>query len=78
MPDTHAIKPYQKLAWLATTLLLTSSVMAAFNIYPYYVVAFVISSGLWTLVACLWREKSLIVVNGGLMIIYILGLIFNG
>jgi|AntRauTorcE11897_2_1112592.scaffolds.fasta_scaffold04700_5 hypothetical protein len=69
-------KPYQKLAWLATVMLLTSSILAAFNIYPFYVVAFVVSSGMWTLVACLWKEKSLIVVNGGLMIIYILGLIF--
>lgn len=69
-------KPYQKLAWLATTLLLTAAILSAFNIYPYYVVAFVISSGLWTLVACLWREKSLIVLNGGLTCIYILGLIF--
>lgn len=69
-------KPYQKLAWLATTLLLTAAILSAFNIYPYYVVAFVVSSGLWTLVACLWQEKSLIVLNGGLTFIYILGLIF--
>jgi len=69
-------KPYQKLAWLATGLLLTAAILSSFNIYPYYVVAFVISSGLWTLVACLWRERSLIVLNGGLTFIYILGLIF--
>lgn len=76
MDDVAEGKPYQKLAWLATTLLLTAAVLSAFNIYPYYVVAFVVSSGLWTLVACLWREKSLIVLNGGLTCIYILGLIF--
>ena len=68
-------KPYQKLAWMCTASLLTSSILAAFNIYPYYVIGFVISSTLWTIVSVLWKEKSLIVVNGGLTLIYIAGLV---
>lgn len=70
-------KPYQKLAWLSTALLLSAAILAAFNVYPYYVVAFVVSSALWTLVAVLWKERSLIVLNGGLTIIYIIGLFFQ-
>lgn len=68
-------KPYQKFAWFCTFSLLTSSVLAAFNIYPYYVIGFIFSSTLWTVVSWLWNEKSLIVVNGGLTLIYVAGLI---
>lgn len=68
-------KPYQSLAWIATTVLLVAATMAAFNIYPYYSYAFTIANGLWVLIGVLWKEKSLIVLNAGLTIIYIVGLI---
>jgi len=69
-------KPYQKLAWLATALLITAAILSSFNIYPYYIVAFIVSSGLWTVVAWLWKERSLIVLNGTLTMIYVIGLFF--
>ena len=68
-------KPYQRFAWVCTTSLLTSSILAAFNVYPWYVVGFLISSIMWTVVSFLWKERSLIVVNGGLTLIYIAGLV---
>ena len=68
-------KPYQRFAWVCTASLLTSSLLAAFNIYPLYVVGFVISSTMWTIVSFLWKERSLIVVNGGLTFIYVIGLL---
>lgn len=68
-------KPYQWLAWLSTVCLLVAAGMAAINLYPYYVFAFIISNSLWILVGVLWKEKSLIVMNLGLTIIYVVGLL---
>lgn len=69
-------KPYQWLAWLSTASLLVAAALAAFNIYPLYVFAFILSNSLWTLVGILWKENSLIVMNSGLTLIYIIGLLF--
>lgn len=69
-------KPYQWLAWISTASLLVAAALAAFNIYPLYVFAFIISNSLWTLVGFLWKENSLIVMNTGLTLIYIVGLLF--
>jgi len=68
-------KPYQPLAWFSTASLLFSALLAAFNVYPLYVYAFIISNSLWTLIGVLWKEKSLVVMNIGLTIIYIAGLV---
>lgn len=67
-------KPYQFLAWIATAVLLVAATMAAFNMYPYYSYAFTVANGLWVLIGVLWKEKSLIVLNAGLTIIYLVGL----
>jgi len=67
-------KPYQQLAWIATAVLLVAATMAAFNMYPYYSYAFTVANGLWVLIGVLWTEKSLIVLNAGLTIIYLAGL----
>jgi hypothetical protein len=71
------VKPYQWVAWLATICLLISAILAAFNVYPLYIWGFIISNTLWILVGILWREKSLIVMNSGLTVIYIAGLLFQ-
>jgi len=67
-------KPYQWLSWVATVCLLGAALLAAFNIYPLYIWAFIISNSLWILVGVLWKEKSLVVMNAGLTIIYVAGL----
>ena len=72
--DSQA-KPYQWLAWTGTTILLIAATMAAFNMYPYYSYAFTVANGIWVAVGVLWKEKSLIILNAGLTIIYIIGLI---
>jgi hypothetical protein len=71
------VKPYQWVAWFGTVMLLTAAILAALNIYPYYVWFFIISNGLWTIIGLLWRENSLIVMNAGLTLIYVLGLAFG-
>jgi hypothetical protein len=70
-------KPYQKLAWLGTVILLIAATLAAFNFYPIYVFMFCLANGIWVAVGILWKERSLIVLNAGLTFIYILGLFFG-
>ncbi len=74
---SHMKKPYQPLAWLGTVVLILAAIMAAFNQYPYYVYLFCIANGLWVVIGILWRENSLIVLNAGLTVIYIAGLILG-
>ena len=69
------VKPYQWLAWFSTACLLIAATLAAFNIYPWYIFAFIVSNSLWVLIGILWKEKSLIVLNAGLTVIYVAGLI---
>ena len=70
-------KPYQWLAWAGTTLIIISAILAAFNIYPLYLWMFLVSNAVWAWVGWLWRENSLIILNAGLTIIYVIGLIFK-
>ena len=69
------VKPYQSLAWFSTACLLVAATKAAFNIYPWYIYAFIASNSLWVLIGILWKERSLIVLNAGLTVIYVAGLV---
>ena len=69
-------KPYQFLAWAATTILILAAILASFvPALEYHHWAFIIANSLWVIVGILWKEVSLIVLNASLTIIYILGLI---
>ena len=71
---TQASKPYQPLAWTGTTVLLTAAMLiSAFPNEMYGVYGFFFSSVIWTSIGILWKEKSLIVLNGVLSLIYIYG-----
>lgn len=74
MKDCVAVKPYQPLAWFSTFCLLIAASLAALNLYPYYIFAFIVSNTLWVLIGLLWREKSLVILNAGLTVIYLIGL----
>ena len=70
-------KPYKFLAWIATTILILAAALASFvPELEYHHWAFISANTLWVLVGILWREQTLIILNAGLTIIYILGLIF--
>tara|TARA_B100000614_G_C14470439_1_gene462270 strand:+ start:240 stop:467 length:228 start_codon:yes stop_codon:yes gene_type:complete len=69
-------KPYQFLAWSATAILILAALLASFvPALEYHHWAFIIANSLWVIVGILWKEITLIVLNAGLTIIYILGLI---
>ena len=69
-------KPYQSIAWIATAILILAAVLASFvPELEYHHWAFISANSLWVIVGILWREQTLIVLNAGLTIIYILGII---
>ena len=69
-------KPYQFLAWIATSILILAAVLASFvPALEYHHWAFIIANLLWVFVGFLWKEITLILLNAGLTLIYILGLI---
>ena len=69
-------KPHQLLAWIATAILIIAAILASFvPELEYHHWAFIIANSLWVIVGILWKETTLIVLNAGLTIIYILGLI---
>ncbi len=69
-------KPYQFIAWIATAILILAAVLASFvPALEYHHWAFIIANSLWVIVGFLWKEMTLIVLNAGLTIIYILGLL---
>ena len=69
-------KPYQTIAWTATAILIHAAILASFvPELEYHHWAFISANSLWVVVGILWREQTLIVLNAGLTIIYILGLI---
>ena len=69
-------KPFQFLAWIATSMLIFAALLASFvPSLEYHHWAFIIANSLWVVVGYLWKEMSLIVLNAGLTIIYVLGLV---
>lgn len=70
-------KPFQWLAWVASSLLVLTALLAALNVYPIYVYGFIVANSLWILIGILWKEPSLVWMNAGLTIIYVLGLFLN-
>ena len=69
-------KPFQFLAWIATSMLIFAALLASFvPALEYHHWAFITANTLWVVVGYLWKENSLIVLNAGLTIIYVLGLV---
>ena len=69
-------KPFQFIAWIATGILIVAAILASFvPALEYHHWAFISANTLWVIVGILWKEQTLIVLNAGLTIIYILGLI---
>ena len=67
-------KPYQPLAWLSTFCLLASA--GTLSLFPnevYAIYGFMVASTLWTIVGILWKEKSLIFLNGSITLMYVVG-----
>lgn len=60
--------------WIATTVTLFGAVLASVNIYPLSAITLNLGAGLFLIWAVLIRERAMITVNAGLLLIYTVGL----
>ena len=60
--------------WIATTVTLFGAVLASVNIYPLSAITLNLGAGLFLIWALLIRERAMITVNAGLLLIYTVGL----
>jgi hypothetical protein len=63
------------LKWSATVVTILGAVLTSLNYYPWNVIAFNLGSILWLIFAVRIKENSLIVVNSGLLLVYVLGIL---
>lgn len=63
------------LKWSATAVTILGAVLTSLNVYPWNVVAFNLGSIIWLIFAVRIKESSLIVVNTGLLLVYVFGLL---
>ena len=68
-------KPHQAWAWCSTLTILAGALAAAMDLYRYYCYIFLLGNSGLAIVSWLWNEKSLVALNSGLAIIYLIGLI---
>tara|TARA_E500000331_G_scaffold327062_1_gene345679 strand:+ start:388 stop:627 length:240 start_codon:yes stop_codon:yes gene_type:complete len=71
-------KPYQILAWVSTFSILNGALLA--SIIPelyYHHFFFIFGNTLLAITAYLWKEYSLLVLNSGLSLIYVLGIFYE-
>ena len=63
------------LKWLATAVTIAGAVLTSLNYYPAGPALLNLGAAIWLWVAILWREWSLITINGTLLVIYSVGLL---
>ena len=63
------------LEWLATALVIAGAVFSSLDWYPLNIIAFNVGSLVWLFVAIRIKMMSLVVVNGGLVLIYLAGIL---
>ena len=63
------------LKWTATAFICIGALLISLNIYPVGPIVSLIGTAIWLVVSIMWKEKSLILVNGVVLIIYSVGLI---
>lgn len=63
------------LKWSATAVTILGAVLTSLNVYPWNVVAFNLGSILWLIFAVRIKENSLVVLNTGLLLVYVFGLL---
>ena len=70
-------KPYQSLAWAATIGLVIAALLASFvPEWNWHHIPFIVANTLWALTGVLWKERSLVVLNLSMVLVYIAGMIY--
>lgn len=61
--------------WLSTAVMLAAAVCIAMEFKPWHIYLLNLGSFFWLITAILWKERSLIVVNAALLIVYFYGFV---
>ena len=61
--------------WTSSIILIIGMILTAYNIYPYNLFYHVVGLAGWLLVAILWKDRSLIMLNTVALVIYANGII---
>ena len=70
-------KPYQSLAWAATIGLVIAALLASFvPEWNWHHIPFIVANALWALTGILWKERSLVVLNLSMVLVYVAGMIY--
>ena len=65
------------LKWVATVVLIIGSFVNSLGYYPAGPILFIVGGALWLIVSVIWREPSLIVTNGVMLLAGVVGLMVN-
>ena len=65
------------LKWVATFVTILGAVFTSINLYPTGPILLNVGSFIWLIVAIMWKEWSLIIINSALLIIYTTGLVIK-
>ena len=60
--------------WLATAVTIVGAILTSLNYYPAGPSLLNLGAFLWLIVSIMWREWSLITINGAILLIYSVGL----
>ncbi|MAH89027.1 MAG: hypothetical protein CMJ06_03150 [Pelagibacterales bacterium] len=71
-------KPYQFLAWISTISILIGAILASLcpELYMHHFF-FLFGNGILAITAFLWKENSLLVLNTGLFLVYVIGICYE-
>ena len=65
------------LKWVATVVLIIGQFVNSLGYYPAGPILFIVGGALWLIVSVIWREPSLIVTNGVMLLAGVVGLMVN-
>ena len=63
------------LKWIASVILIVGIVLTAQNVFPYNLYVSIIGLTLWLIVAIMWNDRALIVINAVSVALYANGIV---
>ena len=63
------------LKWIATASVILGAILTSADIQPYNMIVFNFGNICWLAIGIMWKEKSLVVLNIGLIAIYAAGML---
>lgn len=67
----------QVLKWVATAILILGTAVNSLGYYPLGPIILAVGGSIWLVVSIMWREWALIVTNGVMLLVGIVGLLIG-